>query len=220
MPRAGFEPAIPTTTRPQTYALDCAATGIGNNNNNSNNNNTLTNDNYNTRMRYSVLFYFCIALLRSTFRSLLSGLTELGGGQRSRERLVKGGWNKETAKFRSVAWVSDYRLGGRYDAYVSNWLRGPQVTALIRVTRLHSPSTRMFVRPFWSSFASLNTHFAALVRGDRRLNAVEVYQDQPFSIFLPWRNPWNNFQVWGNPCIKKKYIYSSRYVSVISKLQI
>jgi hypothetical protein len=26
--------------------------------------------------------------------------------------------------------------------------------------------------------------------------------DQPFSIFLPWRNPWNNFQVSGNPCIK------------------
>jgi hypothetical protein len=25
---------------------------------------------------------------------------------------------------------------------------------------------------------------------------------QPFSIFLPWRNPWNNFQVSGNPCIK------------------
>jgi hypothetical protein len=25
---------------------------------------------------------------------------------------------------------------------------------------------------------------------------------QPFSIFLPWRNPWNNFQVWGNPCLK------------------
>jgi hypothetical protein len=22
---------------------------------------------------------------------------------------------------------------------------------------------------------------------------------QPFSIFLPWRNPWNNFQVSGNP---------------------
>jgi hypothetical protein len=27
------------------------------------------------------------------------------------------------------------------------------------------------------------------------------YLDQPFSIFLPWRNPWNNFQVSGNPCI-------------------
>jgi hypothetical protein len=25
---------------------------------------------------------------------------------------------------------------------------------------------------------------------------------QPFSVFLPWRNPWNNFQVSGNPCIK------------------
>jgi hypothetical protein len=25
---------------------------------------------------------------------------------------------------------------------------------------------------------------------------------QPFSTFLPWRNPWNNFQVSGNPCIK------------------
>jgi hypothetical protein len=29
MPRAGFEPAIPATKRPQTYSLDCAATGIG-----------------------------------------------------------------------------------------------------------------------------------------------------------------------------------------------
>jgi hypothetical protein len=29
MPRAGFEPAIPATKRPQTYALDRAATGIG-----------------------------------------------------------------------------------------------------------------------------------------------------------------------------------------------
>jgi hypothetical protein len=28
MPREGFEPAIPVTTRPQTYALDRAATGI------------------------------------------------------------------------------------------------------------------------------------------------------------------------------------------------
>jgi hypothetical protein len=26
--------------------------------------------------------------------------------------------------------------------------------------------------------------------------------DQPFSIFLPWRNPWNNDQVSGNPYIK------------------
>jgi hypothetical protein len=29
MPRAGFEPAIPATKGPQTYALDCVATGIG-----------------------------------------------------------------------------------------------------------------------------------------------------------------------------------------------
>jgi hypothetical protein len=29
MPRAEFEPATPATKRPQTYALDCAATGIG-----------------------------------------------------------------------------------------------------------------------------------------------------------------------------------------------
>jgi hypothetical protein len=28
MPSAGFEPAIPATKRPQTYALDCAANGI------------------------------------------------------------------------------------------------------------------------------------------------------------------------------------------------
>jgi hypothetical protein len=28
MPRAGFESAIPATIRPQTYALDRAATGI------------------------------------------------------------------------------------------------------------------------------------------------------------------------------------------------
>jgi hypothetical protein len=29
MPSAGYEPAIPATKRPQTYALDRAATGIG-----------------------------------------------------------------------------------------------------------------------------------------------------------------------------------------------
>jgi hypothetical protein len=29
MPRADFEPAIPATKPPQTYALDRAATGIG-----------------------------------------------------------------------------------------------------------------------------------------------------------------------------------------------
>jgi hypothetical protein len=29
MPRAGFEPAIPATKQPQTYALERAATGIG-----------------------------------------------------------------------------------------------------------------------------------------------------------------------------------------------
>jgi hypothetical protein len=29
MPSAGFEPAIPAAKRPQTYALDRAATGIG-----------------------------------------------------------------------------------------------------------------------------------------------------------------------------------------------
>jgi hypothetical protein len=29
MPWAGFEPMIPVTKRPQTYALGCAATGIG-----------------------------------------------------------------------------------------------------------------------------------------------------------------------------------------------
>jgi hypothetical protein len=29
MPRAGYELAIPATERPQTYALDRAATGIG-----------------------------------------------------------------------------------------------------------------------------------------------------------------------------------------------
>jgi hypothetical protein len=29
MPREGFEPTIPATKRPQTYALDLEATGIG-----------------------------------------------------------------------------------------------------------------------------------------------------------------------------------------------
>ena len=29
MPSAGFEPETPESERPQTYALDCAATGIG-----------------------------------------------------------------------------------------------------------------------------------------------------------------------------------------------
>jgi hypothetical protein len=30
MPPVGFEPTIPASTRPQTYALDRPATGIGN----------------------------------------------------------------------------------------------------------------------------------------------------------------------------------------------
>jgi hypothetical protein len=35
------------------------------------------------------------------------------------------------------------------------------------------------------------------------LNGLIVYSlEQPSSILLPWRNPWNNFQVSGNPCIK------------------
>jgi hypothetical protein len=29
MPPVGFEPTIPTSERPQTHVLDCAATGIG-----------------------------------------------------------------------------------------------------------------------------------------------------------------------------------------------
>jgi hypothetical protein len=29
MPQAGFEPAIPATKRPQTYTLDRASSGIG-----------------------------------------------------------------------------------------------------------------------------------------------------------------------------------------------
>jgi hypothetical protein len=29
MPPKGFEPAFPASARPQTYTLDCAATGIG-----------------------------------------------------------------------------------------------------------------------------------------------------------------------------------------------
>jgi hypothetical protein len=33
--------------------------------------------------------------------------------------------------------------------------------------------------------------------------SVDRYRlNQPFSIFLLWRNPWNNFQVSVNPCIK------------------
>ena len=39
MPPLGFEPTISAGERPQTYALDRAATGTGNNNNNNNNNN-------------------------------------------------------------------------------------------------------------------------------------------------------------------------------------
>jgi hypothetical protein len=38
VPPVGFEPTIPASARPHTYALDSAATGIGNNNNNNNNN--------------------------------------------------------------------------------------------------------------------------------------------------------------------------------------
>jgi hypothetical protein len=48
MPRAGFELATPATKRLQTYALDCAATEIGNNNDNNNNN----NNNNNMKMKF------------------------------------------------------------------------------------------------------------------------------------------------------------------------
>jgi hypothetical protein len=33
-------------------------------------------------------------------------------------------------------------------------------------------------------------------------NKCGVRLNQPLSIFLPWRNPWNNFQGSRNPCIK------------------
>jgi hypothetical protein len=39
LPSVRFEPATPATKLPQTYALDSAATEVGNNNNNNNNNN-------------------------------------------------------------------------------------------------------------------------------------------------------------------------------------
>jgi len=39
MSLAGFEPTVSACERPQTQALDSAASGTGNNNNNNNNNN-------------------------------------------------------------------------------------------------------------------------------------------------------------------------------------
>ena len=47
MPPVGFEPMISAGERPQTYALDRAATGTGNNSSNNNNNNNNNNYNYN-----------------------------------------------------------------------------------------------------------------------------------------------------------------------------
>jgi len=38
MPSVQFEPVFPASERPQTRALGCVATAIGNNNNNNNNN--------------------------------------------------------------------------------------------------------------------------------------------------------------------------------------
>ena len=43
MPPVGFEPTISAGERPQTYALDRAATGTDNNNSNNNNNNNNNN---------------------------------------------------------------------------------------------------------------------------------------------------------------------------------
>ena len=43
MPPVGFEPTISAGERPKSYALDRAATGIGNNGNNNNNNNNNNN---------------------------------------------------------------------------------------------------------------------------------------------------------------------------------
>jgi len=54
MHQAGFEPIISAGERPQTYALDRAATGTGNNNNNNNNNNMLSSGVF-CKLRYDTI---------------------------------------------------------------------------------------------------------------------------------------------------------------------
>jgi hypothetical protein len=58
-----------------------------------------------------------------------------------------------------------------------------------------------FFSPVYSCFYQLQNRHFAIVSHDIRSN-LKASLIQPFSIFLPWRNPWNNFQVSGNPCIK------------------
>jgi hypothetical protein len=55
-----------------------------------------------------------------------------------------------------------------------------------------------------SGFSNNRARLHLIVRyRSRYLKNIDSYiSDQPFSIFLPWRNPWNNFQVSGNLCIK------------------
>jgi hypothetical protein len=72
-------------------------------------------------------------------------------------------------------------------------------------------------RRSWIYFCSPNTNHSAHLNRTRladllhnnwadplldRQQSLTCHLEQPFSIFLPWRNPWNNFQVSGNPCIK------------------
>jgi hypothetical protein len=50
----------------------------------------------------------------------------------------------------------------------------------------------------WLGFCESANNLPGFIRG----GTVPDHLHQPLSIFLHWRNPWNNFQVSGNPCIK------------------
>jgi hypothetical protein len=58
-------------------------------------------------------------------------------------------------------------------------------------------------------YTSMRYYSAAVC--DNKFSFPLLALDQPFSIFLPWRNPWNNFQVSGNPCIKITRIISTAH---------
>ena len=77
MPPVGFEPTISVGERPQTYALDRAATGIGTTttttttttHNNYNNNNSESNQR--TTVNYGVMYctVFCVVSLYSPIKT-------------------------------------------------------------------------------------------------------------------------------------------------------
>jgi hypothetical protein len=76
-----------------------------------------------------------------------------------------------------------------------------QIISLIEEPKGSTAVTFNLRSLYLSAFRLLK--FKCNLDGHQRLS-TRVYNNlkQPFSIFLPWRNPWNNFQVSGKPCIK------------------